>query len=142
MKNNQISVDPVFLQKFAEFTKLVMNRISALEEQVSYHQLKQANVNTEQEKYVQSVIKVADALYDSDLEFVAGDFDRRKFIKRAVEDKSFLAQTLVKVCQASDVASFGKPSKTTITKKASYYDPVYARAFGYTSEADNFLELD
>jgi hypothetical protein len=142
MKNNQISVDSVFLQKFAEFTKLVMNRISALEDQVSYHQLKQANVNDEHERYVQSVIKVADALYSSDLEFVAEDFDRRKFIKRASEDKAFLAQTLIKVCQASDVASFGKPSKTTITKRAASYDPVYARAFGYSVEADNFLDID
>lgn len=140
MNNDQITVTPAFLQKFAEFTKLVMNRISALEEQVSYHQLKQANDNSDHEQYVQSVIKVADALYDSDLEFVAGDFDRRKFIKRASNDTAFLAQTLVKVCQASDVASFGKPSKTTLAKKASYHDPVYARAFGYSMEADNFLD--
>lgn len=117
-----------------------MNRISSLEEQVSYHQLKQANDNTEHEEYIRSVMKVADALYASDLEFVAGDFDRRKFIKRAAEDKKFLADTLVKVCQASDVASFGKPSKTTLAKSAQYHDPVYARAFGYSMESDNFLD--
>lgn len=126
-----IEVDEQFLLKFAEFTRVVLGEIKSLREQVSYHMSKQASADATREEYQKAVMKVAEALYNSDLDFVTGDFDRRKFIKRAMEDPSYIARTLEKVCNASDVSLIGKPARVAATnKKLASYDPVYHRAFG------------
>lgn len=145
MSKNNIEIEKEFLLKFAEFTKLVVSELKGLREQNSFFMKKQASADSEQERYQASLIKVANALYNSDLEFVTGDFDRRKFIKRAMEDPSYLAKTLEKVCNAADVSLIGKPARVAAHNKvASYYDPVHARALGYDkgSNNDSVFDLD
>lgn len=129
--NKTVPVDIVFLEKLAQFTKLAMTKIRTLESQADYHKVKQAADDLEHERYQQTVIKVADALYAADLEFIDDDFDRRNFIKRAMVDKVFLANTLLKLCKAADVADFGTLAGVEApTKTAHVSDPVYNRAFG------------
>jgi hypothetical protein len=140
---SQILIDKELLVKFAEFTSAVMTELRDLRGKVEYHQTKVAQDCLETEQYQQAVIKVANALYDSDLDFVTGDFDRRKFIKKAMEDKTYLAKTLEKVCNAADVSLIGKPARVAANKKVASNDPVYARAFGYSSNNSDFIiDLD
>lgn len=140
--SKKIEVDKVLLQKFAEFIDIALSEIKGLRNQVSYHLTKQAEQNTTLERYQESVIKVSNALYNSDLDFVVGDFDRRKFIKRAMEDPSYLARTLEKVCNAADVTNIGKPARVAVNKQAAMNDPVYARAFGLSREVETLIDLD
>lgn len=138
--NNQILLETKLLQKFAEFTRLAMSEIAQLRDKVGYYNIKQANEDHSKQRYHQSLMKVANALYNSDLDFVTGDFDRNKFLKQAMEDPSYLARTLEKVCNAADVSLIGKPARVAATKKAAYYDPVYAKAFGFTQGYDFLTE--
>jgi len=134
-----IQVDEQLLLKFAEFTGVVMGEIKSLRSQLSQQMQKAAAHDTAKSQYQQSVIKVAEALYNSDFDLVTGDFDRRKFIKRAMEDPSYLAQTLEKVCNAADVSLIGKPARVAANKKLASYDPVYARAFGFDKSSEDVL---
>mgnify|MGYP000966961232 CR=1 FL=1 len=143
MSKNNENIETNLLLKFAEFTKLVLKEIRSLREENAFHMKKQASADEEKARYQESVIKVANALYNSDLEFVTGDFDRRKFIKRAMEDPSYMARTLEKVCNAADVSLIGKPARVAANKKVANYDPVYVRAFGVSrDDNDTVTDLD
>jgi hypothetical protein len=132
MNQNTIQIEKLFLHKFAEFTNLVVSELNSLKDQLSDQLQKEASLNRTKENYKQAVIKVAGALYNSDLEFITGDFDQRKFIKLASEDPSYLARTFEKVCNAADVSLIGKPARVAAIKKQAAYDPVYAQAFGFS----------
>lgn len=131
MSQDTIQIEKLFLHKFAEFTSLVVSELNSLKSQLTEQLQKEASLNQARESYKQTVIKVANALYNSDLEFITGDFDQRKFIKLACEDPSYLARTFEKVCNAADVSLIGKPARVAAIKKQAAYDPVYAQAFGF-----------
>ncbi|NBQ68977.1 MAG: hypothetical protein EBU46_09160, partial [Nitrosomonadaceae bacterium] len=58
------------------------------------------------------------------------------FLKKAKEDVSYLARTLEKVCNAADIALIGKPARVANKQqKEAEYDPVMAKAFGYSANA-------
>jgi hypothetical protein len=137
-----IQIETEFLTKFAEFTNLAISELNNLRTQVNAQMQKQAQDESVKENYRQAVLKVANALYNSDLEFITGDFDPRKFTKRALEDPSYLARTLEKVCNASDVFSIGTPARVAANKNIATYDPVYARAFGFSKHSNDLLELE
>lgn len=137
-----VQIETELLQKFAEFTTAVMRELADLRASKDYSLRKQAEQEEERERYLASVVKVADALHDSDFDFVTGDFNRQQFIKRAMQDPSYLARTLEKVCNAADVSLIGKPARVAATKSKAIIDPVYARAFGYSKEAEFFTMLD
>lgn len=139
MSKDTIEIEKMFLQKFAEFTSLVVAEINSLRSQVSNQLQKEASVASKNANYKQAVTKVANALYNSDLEFVTGDFDHRKFIKLAMEDPTYLARTFEKVCNAADVSLIGKPARVAAIKKQAAYDPVYAHAFGVRSSIDDSI---
>lgn len=142
MSKETIEIEKIFLQKFAEFTSLVVSELNSLRSQVQSHLQKEASVESQQTKYKQAVNKVASALYNSDLEFITGDFDHRKFIKLASEDPSYLARTFEKVCNAADVSLIGKPARVAAIKKQAAYDPVYNRAFGNKNLQDEVEDWD
>jgi hypothetical protein len=137
MSKDTIEVDKILLQKIAEFTNIVLSEIKSLREQVNNNLQKEAGADLKKEKYQTAVQKVAKALYDSDLDFITGDFDQRKFIKLAIEDPSYMARMFEKVCNAADVSLIGKPARVATIKKKAEYDPVYARAFGQTADYDS-----
>jgi hypothetical protein len=130
MSKETIEIERIFLHKFAEFTSLVVSELESLRAQVQGHIQKEASTESSKIQYRQAVGKVANALYNSDLEFVTGDFDHRKFIKLATEDPSYLARVFEKVCNAADVSVMGRPARVAAMKKQAVYDPVYAHAFG------------
>lgn len=130
MSKETIEIEKIFLQKFAEFTSLVVAELNHLRSQVANNLQKEAGIANGKVQYKAAVSKVAAALYNSDLEFVTGDFDHRKFIKLASEDPTYLARTFEKVCNAADVSLIGKPARVAAMKKQASYDPVYASAFG------------
>jgi len=137
MSKETIEIERIFLQKFAEFTSLVVAEVNNLRAQVQGYMQKEASADSDKDQYKQAVSKVATALYDSDLEFVTGDFDHRKFIKKAGEDPTYLARTFEKVCKAADVSLIGKPARVAAIKKQGAFDPVYARAFGLKQNLDS-----
>lgn len=137
MNKEIIEVDRKFLQKFAEFTSLVVAELNSLRSQIASHMQKQASDDSSKLKYKQAVTKVATALYNADLDFVTGDFDHRKFIKLASEDPTYLAKTFEKVCNAADVSLIGKPARVAAIKKQASFDPVYVHAFGFNQTNDN-----
>lgn len=142
MSENNILIDKIFLQKIAQFTNIVLNELANLREQVNSNLQKEAGLDEQKEQYKVQVQKVAKALYDSDLDFVTGDFDQRKFVKKAVEDPSYMASMFEKVCNAADVSLIGKPARVASVKKKAEYDPVYARAFGARADNDGLIDWD
>lgn len=142
MSKDTIEVDKLFLQKIAEFTNIVVSELNSLRQQLNNNLQKEAGIDQKKDKYRTAVQKVAKALYDSDLDFVTGDFDCRKFTKLAIEDPSYMAKMFEKVCNAADVSSIGKPARVASIKKNAEQDPVYARAFGYKPEQDSLIDWD
>ncbi len=123
------TVDKLFLQKFAEFTKVVISELKQLRSQLSDQMSKEAQHDEQQENYYNSVVKIANALHQTDYDFII-DNDRKKFIKKASENPALLAEVFSKVCEASDVTLIGRPARVAAKSKIANYDPVYARAFG------------
>ena len=137
MSKGMIEVDRGLLQKFAEFINLTVAELRSLRAQVNTHLQKEAN---DKQQYRQAVSKVASALYNSDLDFITGDFDHQKFIKLASEDPTYLARTFEKVCNAADVSLIGRPARVAaIKKQGNYSDPVYAHAFGLKQQPDESI---
>lgn len=130
-QDQTISVEKALLQKFAEFTKLVLSELKSLRVKVASQQ---DDAEFADSQYTEAVTKVANALYDADLDFVTENFDRKQFIKKALDDKTYVARTLEKVCKAADVSTVGKLArvKAVDNSKIAFYDPVYAAAFGHT----------
>ena len=142
MNKETIEIEKIFLQKFAEFTSLVVAELNHLRAQVNNNLQKEASTESNKAKYQQAVAKVATALYNSDLD-IAGDFDHRKFIKLANEDPTYLAKSFEKVCNAADVSLIGRPARVAAVKKQASFDPVYAHAFGNNQLIDdNILDWE
>lgn len=130
-ESNKVLVDINFLHKIADFIKVSTSEIVRLQKVAEQSLQKEAADNETKSRYKQSVMKVATALYDSDFDFVTGDFDHRQFVKLAMEDPSYLARKFEQVCNAADVSLIGKPARVAaVTKHAELNDPVYTRAFG------------
>ncbi len=141
MSKELIEIDTIFLQKFAEFTNIVISELKNLREQLSTQMNKEASYDIQKERYRTSVTKIADALYDSDLDFIIGG-DRQKFIKRASDNPLFVAEAFGKVCEASGVSLIGRPARVAASKKVASYDPVYAKAFGFSPNHELIMDLE
>jgi len=137
MNKETIEIEKVFLQKFAEFTSIAIAEINSLRAEVKSKMQKEAGEDSNKIRYQVALKKVANALYNSDLDFITGDFDHRRFIKLASEDPSYLARMFEKVCNAADVSLIGRPARVAATRKQASYDPVYARAFGQQQLTDD-----
>ena len=90
MSKKTIEVDIFFLQKFAEFTKVALSELSNLKKQIDTQMRKEAQYDSSQEEYYESVKKIAEVLHNSDYDFVIGN-SRKEFIKKAAEDPHFVA---------------------------------------------------
>lgn len=130
-----------FLQKVADFVKIAVNeaghlsdKTAELEAEVLQYRKKEAAEAIARDRLDVALKKAADALYDAD--FITDDIERRNFLKKAREDVSYLARTLEKVCNAADVALIGKPARVANKQqKEAEYDPVMAKAFGFSANA-------
>ncbi len=126
----------MFLQKMAEFANVAINEIEHLEDAVLEYRKKEAAEDIRDGRYNLVLEKAAKSLYDTD--FITDEFEKRKFLKQAKEDPSYLAKVLIKVCEAADVALIGKPARVARSKTADIDDPVMKKAFGLSNP--NFLE--
>ena len=142
MSKDTIQIEKTFLQKFAQFTTLVLSELNNLRSQLNDKLQKEASSEDKKAAYRIAVNKVATALYNSDLDFVTGDFDHRQFCKKASEDPSYLARTFEKVCNAADVSLIGKPARVAAIKKQAAYDPVYAHAFGLKNTDEDVFDWE
>jgi hypothetical protein len=131
--------DNKFLQNVASFVKLASSeiksaedKVAALEEELLEFKKKEAAEAIEKQRYVAELRKLADALYDTDF---LDDFEKKNFLRKAAEDKIYVARFFGKVCEAADVAQIGKPARVAAKPKEAQYDPVMARAFGHRSES-------
>jgi hypothetical protein len=120
-----------FLSAVANFVKLAIDSTEDLQDQVLAHKKAAAIEHLNEEKYRIELHKAADSLYDSD--FLTDEQEKRKFLRKAAEDKVYVVRTLQKVCEAADVAQIGKPARVAARPKQAEYDPVMAAAFGYDS---------
>ena len=141
MSKKTIEVDTLFLQKFAEFTKVVLTELNSLRQKVNTQMRKEAQYDSSQEEYRDSVKKIADVLHNSDFDFIIGE-GRQKFIKKASEDPHYVADAFEKVCEASGVSLIGRPARVAVSRKVASYDPVYARAFGTNHSAASIMDLE
>lgn len=141
INKESIKVEKILLQKFAEFTKLVMSELKDLKLQLSEQMKKEASQNDQQQAYHESVVKIADSLEASDFDFIISG-DRKKFIKKAASNPQVLAAAFEKVCEAADVSLIGRPARVAANKKIANTDPVYARAFGFSNSSDGVLDLE
>lgn len=128
-----------FLTKIASFVKLAVDVVDDLDHNIASMKRKEASELCKQAKYSMSLKEAAEALYESD--FITDETERKQFLKKANEDPSYLASTIVKVCQAADVAQIGSPARVTANVSRDYDDPVEREAFGlkYSGHA---LDLD
>ncbi len=119
----------LFFSKVAQFVKLATTRLEQRYEQI-VEMKKEAAVRSQQaENYRNSLDKAARALYDAD--FITDDLERKRFLRKAAEDPSYLSSVIVKVCDAADVALIGSPARVAVKhKQGEEFDPVKARAFG------------
>lgn len=139
--DESIKVDKMFLQKFAEFTTLVLSELKTLRSQLSEKMAKEASHDEKQQDYYDSVVKIAAVLNSSDFDFVING-DRKKFIKNASANPNLLADVFEKVCEAADVTLIGRPARVAAVKKTASYDPVYARAFGLSHNSDSVMDTE
>jgi hypothetical protein len=89
--------DNKFLQNVASFVKIASSniksaeeKVAALEEEVLEYRKKEAAYAIENQRYVAELKKLADALYDSD--FLTDDFEKKNFLRKAAEDKIYVAR--------------------------------------------------
>jgi FtsZ-binding cell division protein ZapB len=126
-----------FLDQVESFVKVAMDEISILRAQLSELEEKKASeIEERDEELTHALKKAANALYDSD--FISDEYDKRKFVKKAKEDPTYLATVIEKVCQAADVSTFGSVANVK-TAGDQQNDPVMRKAFGYDS---NYNLLD
>ena len=124
------------LQKVAQFTKISISKIDELEDEVHALRIKEAAEESRKQKFQSAIEKAARILYEAD--FITDDLEKRKFLKRAKEDPSYLVDVLEKVCNAADVALIGSPARVAAkTKQAGYSpdDPVARMAFGWNQSS-------
>lgn len=132
-----------FLQKVAQFVKLAIDEIDARNENLVELRKTAAAEARRQNNYQESLSKAAHALYEAD--FITDEIERKKFLKKASEDPSYLSSVIVKVCNAADVALIGSPASVAVRQKqGEEFDPVKARAFGWDyqgSPANSLVDL-
>src|SRR4051812_40311670 len=128
--------DKLFLQKVAQFAKISVSAIEKLDDKVDNlesqllgYRKKEAQEDLKKVRLEGTLEKAAKALYEAD--FLTDDTERKKFLKRAKEEPSYLVDVLIKVCNAADVALIGSPARVASKPKTAEYDPVAARAFGW-----------
>lgn len=134
--NLQSQDSKLFLQKVAQFAKISIERVEDLEEEILDYRKKEAAEEIKLERFSRVLNKVAQALYESD--FITDELERKRFLKRAQEDPSYLGEVLIKVCNAADVVLIGSPARVAAKPKQAEYDPVAAKAFGWSTS--NFLD--
>lgn len=119
----------LFLSKVAQFVKLAICQLETRQEQLVEMKKTAAAEAFRRESYQTSLEKAARALYDAD--FITDDLERKKFLRKAAEDPSYLSSVIVKVCNAADVALIGSTARVAVRQKqGEEFDPVKARAFG------------
>lgn len=119
----------LFLRKVAQFIKVATNELETRKDQLVEMKKTAAAEALRQEHYEYSLSKAAQALYDAD--FITDEVERKRFLRKAAEDPSYLSSVIVKVCNAADVALIGSPARVAVKQKqGEEFDPVKARAFG------------
>lgn len=140
MSKKTIEVETFLLQKFAEFTKVVLSELNNLRTQLNTQMKKEATYDSSREEYINSVEKIAEVLHHSDYDFIIGK-SKKEFINKAASDPQFVAEAFEKVCEASGVSLIGRPARVAASRKVASYDPVYAKAFGY-NPGGNITDLE
>lgn len=138
----------LFLNKVASFVKVAVVEIENLQDaaqeanrkEAEFHRKEAAEI-VKKETYRQSLKLAAKALYEAD--FITDDNERKKFLKKAEDDPSYLSKVIEKVCNAADVSLIGLPARVAARteKQGEYYDPVRIKAFGL-DDSNNFLLED
>jgi hypothetical protein len=120
----------LLFKKVAQFIKVATNELHQRQEQVVELRKTAAVEARRKENFELSLHKAASALYDAD--FITDELERKRFLRKAAEDPSFLSSVIVKVCNAADVALIGSPARVAVRqqKQGEEFDPVKARAFG------------
>lgn len=119
----------LLFRKVAQFVKLATNELQQRQEQLVEMRKTAAAEALRQENYEYSLHKAAKALYEAD--FITDEVERKRFLRKAAEDPSYLSSVIVKVCNAADVALIGSPARVAVKQKqGEEFDPVKARAFG------------
>lgn len=129
-----------FLQNVVSFVKLassevknVSTKVAELEYELHDYKKKEAANSIEDLRYAAELKKLADALYDTD--FLTDEFEKKNFLRKAAEDKIYVARFFGKVCEAADIAPIGRPARVAAKPKEAQYDPVMSRAFGNRTES-------
>lgn len=142
MNPKKIPVTESLLNKFASFTSLALQEIHALRQEIADGKIKQAEEEVKATQFVYSVKQAANALYDSDLDFIDELFDKKEFVKKAQADPSYLAKVVTKLCNTATTTSLGSTVAASLNKRAAFHDPVYAEAFGYTKTDPQIINWD
>jgi hypothetical protein len=112
-----------------DFVKVALEEIDNLKTSLTQLKYKEAELAEKEERELHEALKLAaQALYDSD--FISDEYDKKKFVKKAKEDVKYLSTVIQKICQASDVSTFGEVASVK-TAGDNSDDPVMRKAFGY-----------
>lgn len=125
------------LIKIAEFTKAAINDIKKLSAKLAEYEEHEKSLAENMEAALK---RAADALYNSD--FLFDESEKRKFIKKASKDPSYLATVIEKVCKAADVSLIGIPARVATKRQGMEEDPVAIRAFGGSYSNPTLFEDD
>ena len=128
------------IEKTAQFIEQAVSEVkkkAALEVELGSCKTRLNSAEEALREYRSSLNKVASALMEAD--FICSREEREQFLKQAEHDPAYLSKVLFKVCRASDVSTFGAVSKAKGVAKYAEYDPVYARAFGYSQGTSSLI---
>ena len=118
--------ETILLNKMAEYITLNNIERNELSEKMASVLEKEAQLIQEIETFKVSITKIADVLFQED--FLTGDTEKDRFVKRAQEDKDYLASFVKRVCKSASVSVMGSPARVAVKNASESTDPIMRRA--------------
>lgn len=139
MSNKEsITISKDLLVKFASFIDMAVKHIGNLTDQLeSANSLVKSAQTKDKSKYNTTVVKVAQLIGNSDMEYLIEGYDKSTFLKKASQDPDYLVATLNSMLNVVDPIGLGKTASVKSVTHSK--DPVYARAFGISQKGSSFM---
>lgn len=136
----KIAVSEEFLLKVANFIDTAVKHLSSLTYQLASADsvIKSAQVK-EDSNYHKAVVKIAEMIGDSDMEYMIEGYDRATFVKKASANPDYLVATMNTMLNVVDPIGLGKTASVKEIPNSITQDPVYRQAFGTRANGSQLM---
>jgi DNA repair exonuclease SbcCD ATPase subunit len=132
------------IQQIETFTKVAIDKVSALEDELQGKQAAINNLLTKEAAAIKkqaaldrAIEKAAKSLYDAD--YITED-SGESFIKKAQDNPAHLARIIERLCEASTVVGMGKVSSAMSASESQ--DPVIRRMNGGSGSTYSIVDVE